>query len=105
MHASRVGKKWSRVVGVPYGLGGLPLRAADLAGLLGALDDPDRSLVYLGVDFIRAAPGYPQRQALMDALWIMGYPQPSRRAGRHPRPVPGEGKRSGRDVGSALTVA
>ena len=57
-----------RLVGVPYGLGGLPLRAADLAALLGELASPRRARVYLGLDFARKASDFPKHQALMDAL-------------------------------------
>jgi pyruvate/2-oxoacid:ferredoxin oxidoreductase alpha subunit len=57
-----------RVVGVPYGLGGLPLRAADLRTLARELRGWKRSRVYLGVAFTREASRFPKRQAWLDAL-------------------------------------
>ncbi len=58
----------SRFVNVPYGLGGLPLRAADLTALIDKLNNPEQSTVYLGLDFARGDSHYPKRQAVMDAL-------------------------------------
>jgi pyruvate-ferredoxin/flavodoxin oxidoreductase len=58
----------ARLISVPYGLGGLPLRAADLLALVDELEAPKRSLVYLGLDFIRDRSPYPKRQALADSL-------------------------------------
>jgi pyruvate-ferredoxin/flavodoxin oxidoreductase len=55
-------------VDVVFGLGGLPLRSADLLALLDELPSSSRSLVYLGLDFVRGASAFPKQQALMDAL-------------------------------------
>jgi pyruvate-ferredoxin/flavodoxin oxidoreductase len=57
-----------RLIGVPYGLGGLPLRAADLLQLIRELKSPRHRRVYLGLDFARRASDFPKHQALMDAL-------------------------------------
>jgi pyruvate-ferredoxin/flavodoxin oxidoreductase len=57
-----------RLVDVPFGLGGLPVRCADLLALVRELKTPARSRVYLGLDFTRAGSAYPKYQALMDAL-------------------------------------
>lgn len=56
----------TRMQGVACGLGGLPVRAADLALLCESPPDQDR--VYLGLDFVPAASRYPKRQAGLDAL-------------------------------------
>ncbi len=57
-----------RFVSVPCGLGGAPLRSADLLALVRELSKPHRSLVYLGLDFTRPSSAYPKRQALSDTL-------------------------------------
>nr|MBS0021359.1 4Fe-4S binding protein [Gammaproteobacteria bacterium] len=85
---------------VTYGLGGLPLRAADLVALceelaaeskprgkqgLGARlltrhrepPPPARSHIYLGFDFARASSIYPKRQVLLDRL-RRDYPEVTR---------------------------
>ncbi|MHC4217493.1 MAG: hypothetical protein ACYSU7_03465 [Planctomycetota bacterium] len=56
------------IIGVRYGLGGLPLRAADLSSLLDELRSPQRDRIWLGLDFARASSDFPKHQALMDAL-------------------------------------
>ncbi len=56
---------------VLYGLGGYPLRAADLAALLRQLASGGRDWgapVYLGLDVDAATSAYPKRQVLRDAL-------------------------------------
>ncbi|MHC4947777.1 MAG: hypothetical protein ACYTG1_05890, partial [Planctomycetota bacterium] len=63
--------KLPRLVDVPFGLGGLPLRAADLAALLESLAGPPAALpprLHLGLDFVRPASVFPKHQALLDAL-------------------------------------
>ncbi|MCP3904587.1 MAG: hypothetical protein GY715_13255 [Planctomycetes bacterium] len=62
------GRDRLRVVSVPYGLGGLPLRAADLRALVGELREPTRSRAYLGVRFTASTSSFPKRQAWLDAL-------------------------------------
>ncbi|MDY7108065.1 MAG: pyruvate ferredoxin oxidoreductase, partial [Planctomycetota bacterium] len=62
------GRDHPRLVGVPFGLGGLPLRAADILALVRELTQSDRRLIYLGLDFLRAKSAYPKRQALLDIL-------------------------------------
>ncbi|UCD74034.1 MAG: hypothetical protein JSV91_09605 [Phycisphaerales bacterium] len=57
-----------QLVGVPFGLGGMPLRATDLAELCAELARPRRSRIYLGVDFVRDPSAFPKRQALMDTV-------------------------------------
>ncbi|MHC4784786.1 MAG: transketolase C-terminal domain-containing protein [Planctomycetota bacterium] len=57
-----------RLVGVPYGLGGLPFRAADLLALVRELKALRRCRVYLGLDFAIKHSDFPKHQALMDAL-------------------------------------
>ncbi|MHC5007522.1 MAG: hypothetical protein ACYTGF_09225, partial [Planctomycetota bacterium] len=57
-----------RLVSVPFGLGGLPLRAADLRALLPELRAARRGRIYLGLDFARKTSDFPKHQALMDAL-------------------------------------
>ena len=67
-YPSVTGKERPRFIGVPFGLGGLPLRAGDLLALVREIGEPSRSLIYLGLDFTRAASAYPKRQALLDTL-------------------------------------
>ena len=61
-------KDGPRIVGVSYGLGGLPVRAADVAALVRELAAPRRSRIYLGLEFVRSSSAYPKRQALMDTV-------------------------------------
>jgi len=67
-YPSVTGRDRPRFISVPFGLGGLPLRAGDLLALVRELGEPGRSLIYLGLDFTRAASAYPKRQALLDTL-------------------------------------
>jgi pyruvate-ferredoxin/flavodoxin oxidoreductase len=67
-YPSVTGRERPRFISVPFGLGGLPLRAADLLALVRELGEPSRSLIYLGLDFTRPASAYPKRQALLDTL-------------------------------------
>jgi pyruvate-ferredoxin/flavodoxin oxidoreductase len=57
-----------RTQSVIYGLGGLPLRGADLIELCTGTDRTEQSIIYLGVPFSRAASPYPKRQVLLDRL-------------------------------------
>lgn len=63
------------VATVYYGLGGFPLRGADVAGLCRELVKKNawRSSVFLGVDFTATGTGYPKREVLVDSL-RRGYP-------------------------------
>jgi pyruvate/2-oxoacid:ferredoxin oxidoreductase alpha subunit len=58
----------ARIVNVPFGLGGLPLRGGDLLALVGELKDPKRPRIYLGLELARARSVFPKQQALLDAL-------------------------------------
>ncbi|MFP4144172.1 MAG: transketolase C-terminal domain-containing protein [Phycisphaeraceae bacterium] len=51
-----------------YGLGGLPLRAADLAALVERLAEGAAGPLWLGLDFTGRGSRYPQRQAMIDRL-------------------------------------
>jgi pyruvate-ferredoxin/flavodoxin oxidoreductase len=51
---------------VIYGLGGLPLRGADLIAL--CRRPPERPKIYLGMDFAPAESRFPKRQVLLDRL-------------------------------------
>ncbi len=55
---------------VVYGLGGLPLRGADLMALCvdTALKEKGPSRIYLGIEFAHASSLYPKRQVLLDTL-------------------------------------
>jgi pyruvate-ferredoxin/flavodoxin oxidoreductase len=57
-----------RLLSVIYGLGGLPLRAADLLLLCRNAGKLLRPRVYLGIDFLPATSHYPKRQVLLDRL-------------------------------------
>ncbi|MCU7815300.1 MAG: 4Fe-4S binding protein [Candidatus Thiodiazotropha sp. (ex Rostrolucina anterorostrata)] len=57
-----------RFISVIYGLGGLPLRGADLLAFCLNLDAIKRSQVYLGVKFSPLSSDYPKRQVLLDRL-------------------------------------
>ena len=57
-----------RTQSVIYGLGGLPLRAADLIELCTGSGHAQQPKVYLGVPLSRAASAYPKRQVLLDRL-------------------------------------
>ena len=58
----------TRLVDIPFGLGGLPLRAADLALLCQTVEQNPRERIYLGLDFSPASSRFPRRQATLDAL-------------------------------------
>ncbi len=51
-----------------YGIGGQPVRAADLITLCGDVDQLNGSRHYLGVDLAQRSTGYPKRQVLLDNL-------------------------------------
>lgn len=53
---------------VVYGLGGLPLRAADLAALCRDAETVRKPRVYLGMAFSLSSSPYPKRQVLLDRL-------------------------------------
>ena len=53
---------------VVYGVGGLPLRVADLADLCTRPDLPAPAPLFLGVSFDDASGGQPKREVLLDAL-------------------------------------
>ncbi|MBP6583229.1 MAG: hypothetical protein KA204_07165 [Chromatiaceae bacterium] len=61
------------LVSVVYGLGGLPLHAADLVGLCTQADGLRRNSIYLGLTFAPPKSAYPKRQVLLDQL-RRGYP-------------------------------
>ncbi len=68
------GRELPRVVTVTCGVGGLPLRAADLSALVDELADrPSRSRLWLGLDAGASSAAHPKRQALADRL-RRGYP-------------------------------
>jgi len=57
-----------RLLSVIYGLGGLPLRAADLIALGKSLGKTSPARQYLGLDFHRIDNLHPKRQVLLDTL-------------------------------------
>lgn len=57
-----------RLATVYYGLGGSPVRSADLVALCTELSTGFRSPVFLGLTFNPGESGYPKRQVLLDAL-------------------------------------
>lgn len=57
-----------RLIGASVGIGGLPVRGADLALLVRELATPKRSFHYVGLDLVHARSAYPKHQALLDAL-------------------------------------
>ena len=59
---------------VIYGVGGQPIRAADLIALCRDLDQLNGSRHYLGVDLAQRSTGYPKRQVLLDSL-SRAYPE------------------------------
>ncbi|MCP4041692.1 MAG: pyruvate ferredoxin oxidoreductase, partial [Gammaproteobacteria bacterium] len=76
-----------RLVSTIYGLGGAPLRAADLALLISELKRPGRQRLYLGMDFLHASTRYPKQQVLFGAL-RRSYPELARLGLRNPDPSP-----------------
>ena len=63
-----VGDRGPELLSVIYGLGGLPLKAADLAALCRGADGIAGPLVYLGLSFTPPSSPYPKRQILLDRL-------------------------------------
>ncbi|MEA3277413.1 MAG: 4Fe-4S binding protein [Pseudomonadota bacterium] len=57
-----------RFLSAIYGLGGLPLRGADLTHLCLEADRISRARVYLGISFSPSSSAYPKRQVLLDRL-------------------------------------
>lgn len=57
-----------RLLSALYGLGGLPLRAADLIALTKEMGEKSAPRRYLGLDFHRAGSLHPKRQAMLDTL-------------------------------------
>lgn len=57
-----------RLRSVIYGLGGQPLRAADLIALSSELGQRNAPRLYLGLDLTHATSAYPKRQVLLDNL-------------------------------------
>ncbi len=58
----------AKFVNVSYGVGGLPIRAADLAELVRRLPSCEEPRLHLGLEFLREKSQYPKRQAYLDAL-------------------------------------
>ena len=61
-------KQRPRFLSVAYGLGGFPLRGADLVTLCLGLERIKRPQVYLGINFAQTSSVYPKRQVLLDRL-------------------------------------
>ncbi|MEA3291061.1 MAG: 4Fe-4S binding protein [Pseudomonadota bacterium] len=57
-----------RCLSIVYGLGGLPLRGADLVALCTGADEIKNPQIYLGITFARSSSLYPKRQVLLDRL-------------------------------------
>lgn len=57
-----------RIRSVIYGLGGLPLRGADLVRLCREAGGPEGSRIFLGMEFTPRSSDYPKRQVLLDRL-------------------------------------
>lgn len=53
---------------IVYGLGGQPLRVADLIELCENLEEKSRGRIFLGAEFDRTSSIYPKRQVLLDNL-------------------------------------
>jgi len=62
------GRARPHLLSVPYGLGGLPLRAEDLAALCRAAPRLTQPRVTLGLSFATLDSPYPKRQVLLDRL-------------------------------------
>lgn len=99
-----------RLLSVIYGLGGAPLRAADLAELCRQAGRIEQSRVYLGLRF-DAASRYPKRQVLLDRLRRaypdlagLGLTAPSERASAPDLTKP-QGSTPGWQPKSALGIA
>jgi pyruvate-ferredoxin/flavodoxin oxidoreductase len=63
-----------RLLSALYGLGGLPLRTADLIALGREMGEQSAPRRYLGLDFHRADSNHPKRQVMLDTL-RRNYPQ------------------------------
>ncbi len=61
-------KDLPRFHSVSYGLGGHPLRVADLISLSTEIETKGRAQVYLGIDFAPESSSYPKRQVLIDQI-------------------------------------
>jgi pyruvate-ferredoxin/flavodoxin oxidoreductase len=61
-------KALPRFRSVVYGLGGYPLRSADLIKLCEDLEEKGKGRIFLGIEFARASSIYPKRQVLLDSL-------------------------------------
>ncbi len=61
-------KKLPRFRSVVYGLGGYPLRVADLIELCDTIDTKGQGRIFLGFEFERSSSIYPKRQILLDNL-------------------------------------
>jgi len=61
-------KALPRFRSVVYGLGGYPLRTADLIKLCEDLEEKGQGHIFLGIEFARASSLYPKRQVLLDSL-------------------------------------
>ena len=57
-----------RLLSVIYGMGGFPLRSADLIALCRQAETLKREKVYLGISFAEVFSSYPKRQVLLDRL-------------------------------------
>ncbi len=57
-----------RLLSVIYGLGGLPLRAADLIELCTQMNEKSAAQRYLGLDFHHKDTRHPKRQVMLDVL-------------------------------------
>lgn len=76
-----------RLQSVIYGLGGLPLRGADLIHLCREAEGIQRPRIYLGMDFTPRTSDYPKRQVLLDRL-RRDYPEVEGLGLRSPDPTP-----------------
>ncbi len=83
----RSGSERPRFHSVLYGLGGHPLRGADLALLCSELETKGRSQIYLGVELASASSSYPKRQVLLDQL-KRAYPETAELGLRSKEPSP-----------------
>ncbi len=83
--ASRTGRP--RLVSLVYGLGGWPLRAADLIALVSQPSTLQQSRIYLGMGFSPSTSRYPKRQVLLDRL-RRAYPEAAALGLQDPGPPP-----------------
>jgi len=80
-------KQLPRFRSVVYGLGGQPLRAADLITLCDTLEEKGQGRIFLGFEFARASSIYPKRQVLLDNL-RRSYPDIAQLGLRSQQPAP-----------------